>query len=95
MVAADGGFQHVGQFRVGQVSVKYGNKKVAGTILQGSTAQVSLVSDLTLREGRLYTDDEDHRAAHIVILGYDTWDQLFNGQPSVLDYSSYGIYLFH
>ena len=83
VVAADGGFQHVGQFRVGQVSVKYGNKKVAGTILQGSTAQVSLVSDLTLREGRLYTDDEDHRAAHIVILGYDTWDQLFNGQPAV------------
>ena len=83
VAAADGGFQHVGQFRVGQVSVKYGNKKVAGTILQGSTAQVSMVTDLTLREGRLYTDDEDHRAAHVIILGHDTWEQLFGDQPAV------------
>src|SRR5215475_8014460 len=30
VVAADGGFQHVGQFRVGAVSVKYQGKKVAG-----------------------------------------------------------------
>ncbi len=37
VVAADGGFQHVGQFRVGDVSVKYNGKKVAGTHLQGST----------------------------------------------------------
>jgi hypothetical protein len=49
VVAADGGFQHVGQFRVGDVSVKYNGKKVAGTILQGPPAALSLVSsDLTL-----------------------------------------------
>ena len=41
VVAADGGFQHVGQFHVGEVSVKYEDKKVAGTILQGSTAQLT------------------------------------------------------
>ena len=41
VVAADGGYQHVeSQFRVGDVSVKYNGKKIAGTILQGSTAQV-------------------------------------------------------
>jgi len=41
VVAADGGIQHVkSQFRVGDVSVKYNGKKIAGTILQGSTAQV-------------------------------------------------------
>src|SRR5208337_2874871 len=56
VAAADGGFQHVGQFRVGAVSVKYEGKKVAGTILQGSTAELSLVSDITLLQGRLYTD---------------------------------------
>ena len=83
VAAADGGFQHVGQFRVGAVSVKYEGKKVAGTILQGSTAQISLVSDITLREGRLYTDDEDKRAAHVVLLGHDTWEQLFGDQPAV------------
>src|SRR5580692_12990260 len=48
VVAADGGYQHVGQFRVGQISVRYQGKKVAGTILQGDTAEVSDVNDLTL-----------------------------------------------
>jgi putative ABC transport system permease protein len=47
VVAADGGLQHVGQFRVGAVSVKYNSKKVAGTILTGSTAEVGDVNDLT------------------------------------------------
>ena len=36
VVAADGGYQHVkSQFRVGDVSVKYNGKKIAGTILPG------------------------------------------------------------
>ncbi|MFZ0746780.1 MAG: ABC transporter permease [Terracidiphilus sp.] len=83
VVAADGGYQHVGQFRVGQVSVKYGKMKVAGTILQGSTAEVGDVTDLTLLQGRLFTDDEDHRAAHVCVLGHDTWEQLFGDQQAV------------
>ena len=83
VAAADGGYQHVGQFRVGQVSVKYQGKKVAGTILQGSTTSLADVSDLTFREGRLYTDQEDKRGAHVVILGYDSWQQLFGDQSAV------------
>jgi putative ABC transport system permease protein len=83
VAAADGGYQHVGQFRVGQVSVKYQGKKVAGTILQGSTTSIADVTDLTFREGRLYTDGEDKRGAHVVILGYDTWQQLFGDTPAV------------
>ncbi len=83
VVAADGGFQHTGQFRVGQVSVRYQGKKVAGTILQGDSAQVSDVNDLTLREGRMYTEDEDQRGAHVIILGHDTWEQLFGDQSAV------------
>jgi putative ABC transport system permease protein len=83
VTAADGGYQHVGQFRVGQVSVRYGGKKVAGTILQGSTSAIADVSDLTLREGRVYTDDEDKRGAHVVLLGYDTWEQLFGSANAV------------
>jgi putative ABC transport system permease protein len=84
VVAADGGYQHVkAQFRVGDVAVKYNGKKVAGTILQGSTAEVSEVSDFTLLEGRMFTDEEDQRGAHVVVLGHDTWDELFGGQPAV------------
>jgi putative ABC transport system permease protein len=83
VVAADGGFQHVGQFRVGAVSVKYNGKKVAGTRLQGSTVQISQVTDLNFREGRLFTDEEDQRASHVCVLGYDTWQQLFGDQVAV------------
>ena len=83
-VAADGGHQHVkAQFRVGDVAVKYNGKKVAGTILQGSTADVALVSDFTFIQGRLFTDDEDQRASHVVVLGHDTWQELFGDQNAI------------
>jgi putative ABC transport system permease protein len=78
VVAADGGYQHVkAQFRVGDVSVKYNGKKVAETILQGSTAEIGEVTDLTLLQGRLFTDEEDQRAAHVVVIGHDTAEELF------------------
>jgi putative ABC transport system permease protein len=84
VVAADGGLQHVKpQFRVGDVAVKYNGKKVAGTILWGSTTAVAQVSDLTFLQGRLFTDAENDRAAHVCVLGHDTWDQLFGDQPAV------------
>jgi putative ABC transport system permease protein len=83
VVAADGGFQHVGQFRVGAVSVKYNGKKVAGTRLQGSTVQIAQVTDLNFREGRLFTDEEDQRASHVCVLGYDTWKELFGDENAV------------
>ncbi|HWA96120.1 MAG TPA: ABC transporter permease [Terracidiphilus sp.] len=84
VVAADGSYQHVkAQFRVGDVSVKYNGKKVAGSILQGSTAEISEVSDLTLLQGRMFTDDEDHRAAHVCVLGHDTWQELFGDQNAI------------
>ncbi|HKF49050.1 MAG TPA: ABC transporter permease [Terracidiphilus sp.] len=83
VVAADGGIQHVGQFRVGAVDVKYNGKKVGGTMLQGDTAQVTLVADLTMLQGRMFTDEEDKRGAHVCILGHDTWEQLFGSENAI------------
>jgi putative ABC transport system permease protein len=83
VVAADGGFQHVGQFRVGAVSVKYQGKKVAGTLLQGSTPEVAQVTDLIFLEGRLFTDQEDQRGSHVVVLGHDTWEELFGTESAI------------
>jgi putative ABC transport system permease protein len=84
VIAADGGIQHVKTpFRVGDVDVKYNGNKVAGTILGGDTAEVSDVNDLTLLEGRVWTDEEDARGAHVVVLGHDTWEELFGDQPAV------------
>jgi putative ABC transport system permease protein len=83
VVAADGAYQHTGQFRVGAVSVKYNGKKVAGTILTGSGGAVSVINDLTLLQGRMYTDDEDQRASHVCVLGHDTWEELFGEQNAI------------
>jgi putative ABC transport system permease protein len=84
VVAADGSLQHVkSMFRVGDVAVKYNGKKVAGTILSGATAQTAIVYDLTLIEGRMYTDGEDQRHEHVVVLGHDTWEDLFGNEPAV------------
>jgi putative ABC transport system permease protein len=43
---------------------------------------VSDVNDLTLLEGRVWTDEEDARAAHVVVLGHDTWEELFGDEPA-------------
>ena len=84
VVAADGGFQHVkAQFRVGDVAVKYNGKKIAGTIVQGSTSQVGSVTDLVFLQGRLWNDAEDQRAEHVVVLGHDTWEELFGEQYAI------------
>ncbi len=83
VVAADGAIQHVGMFRVGAVSVKYNGKKVAGTILTGSTSAVSIISEFTMMEGRMYTDEEDKRGAHVCVLGHDTWEELFGDQNAL------------
>ena len=84
VVASDGGLQHVkSQFRVGDVAVKYNGKKVSGTILQGATAQVSIVYDLTMVEGRMWTDQEDARHDHVCVLGHDTWEDLFGVESAI------------
>jgi putative ABC transport system permease protein len=84
VVAADGGHQHVKPlFRVGDVAVKYNGKKVAGTILQGSTTEIAEVTDLVFTEGRLWTDAEDDRAAHVVVLGHDTAEELFGTEDPI------------
>jgi putative ABC transport system permease protein len=84
VVAADGGYQHVKpQFRVGDVAVKYNGKKVAGTILQGSTSEVGDVTDLVFTAGRLFTDEEDHRGAHVCVLGHDTAEELFGNEDPI------------
>src|SRR5271170_92136 len=70
-------------FRVGDVSVKYNGKKVAGAILESHTSQIAITRDLVLQEGRIFTDEEDKRHAKVVVLAHDTWENLFGDQPAV------------
>jgi len=84
VVAADGAFQHVKpMFRVGDVSVRYNGKKVAGSILQGATSEIADVSNFTMLEGRIFTDEEDQQGAHVCVIGHDTWEELFGSEPAL------------
>jgi putative ABC transport system permease protein len=78
VVAVDGTYQHVNQqFHVGDVDVKYNGKKVSGAFLAGSTAELETVSELTMKEGRFWTDAEDQRHAHVCVVAHDTAEELF------------------
>jgi putative ABC transport system permease protein len=61
----------------GTVSVKFGTKKMEGTVLEGDTASVKDVYSLDMKEGRFFTDSDVERAANVVVLGNDTADELF------------------
>jgi putative ABC transport system permease protein len=61
----------------GTVAVKYGVKKMEGTVLEGDTASVKDVYELDLKDGRFFTDGDVERAANVVVLGNDTADTLF------------------
>jgi putative ABC transport system permease protein len=83
-VTTDASVRYTKQFGVGDVSIKYQGRKVAGAILQGNTAQVAEVSNLVLLSGLIFTDEEDQRHAHVCVLGYDTADKLFaNGENPI------------
>jgi putative ABC transport system permease protein len=84
VVAVDGGVRHANPvFQAGVIGVKYGNKKAQGVMLQGDTTSVKDVADLSLLEGRVYTENEAERRADVVILGYDTAQQLFGGDSAL------------
>jgi putative ABC transport system permease protein len=79
VAAADAGVTYTKAFSVGEVSVKYEGRKVAGSILEGHTSQVSDVTNTTLQEGRFFTDGEDERHAKVCVIGHETADELFSG----------------
>jgi putative ABC transport system permease protein len=61
----------------GSVSVKYGTKKMEGTMLEGDTSGVKDVYDLNIKDGRFFSDGDVERAANVVVLGSDTAEGLF------------------
>src|SRR5580692_7756790 len=62
---------------VGTFAVKYGDKKVKNTILEGDTASVKDVYDLPMASGRWFTESDDERRATVIVLGHDTAEELF------------------
>jgi putative ABC transport system permease protein len=69
--------------RLGSFSLKYKNRKVTNSILQGDSEQQPMVYDLDLTQGRFFTEQEEQRRADVVVLGHDAAQELF-GQESAL-----------
>jgi putative ABC transport system permease protein len=67
----------------GTVAVKYGTKKMEGTLLEGDTAGVKEVYDLDMKDGRFFTDADTERSSNVVVLGNDTADNLFGTENPV------------
>ncbi|HWR14046.1 MAG TPA: ABC transporter permease [Terriglobales bacterium] len=64
-------------FGTGTYVVKYGGRKVKNTILEGDTATARYVYDLPVKEGRWFDEVDDERRANVIVLGYDTAEELF------------------
>jgi putative ABC transport system permease protein len=65
---------------IGSYAVKYQDKKVKNTILEGDTASVKDVFDLPMASGRWFTEVDDQHRSAVVVLGYDTAQELFGNQ---------------
>ena len=68
---------------LGSTSIKGNGRKMANTTLEGDVPEVQQVHDLNLLTGRFFTDNDQERAANVVVLGYDTADELFSVDQAV------------
>src|SRR5579872_2524318 len=68
------------EFGVGTYSVKYRDKKVKNTILEGDMATAKDVFDLPMASGRWFSDVDDEHHSPVVVICYDTQQELFGEQ---------------
>ncbi len=65
---------------VGNVSVKYKNRKIQHTILEGDTVTEPEIDSVDIPVGRFFSKYEQDQHSDVVILGHDTADELFRGE---------------
>ncbi|HEX4783045.1 MAG TPA: ABC transporter permease [Candidatus Sulfotelmatobacter sp.] len=65
---------------VGSYAVKYQDKKVRNTIIEGDMASAKDVFDLPMESGRWFSDFDDEHHSPVVVVCYDTRHELFGDQ---------------
>ncbi|HUB18535.1 MAG TPA: ABC transporter permease [Acidobacteriaceae bacterium] len=81
VIAVNCGRQYANwQIGVGYVAVRYKDKKIQNTVLEGDQPSFALVDDVQFQEGRPFTEDEEFRAANVTDIGHDTAEQLFGSE---------------
>ncbi len=69
--------------RSGVTAIRAGSKSMQNTIITGDTPEHKDVQDLNIIDGRFFNEGDQERAAKVTVLGYDTAEELFNGQSAV------------
>jgi putative ABC transport system permease protein len=65
---------------IGTYAVKYEDKKVKNTILEGDMASAKDVFDVPMGTGRWFSDFDDEHHSPVVVVGYETQHELFGDQ---------------
>jgi len=65
---------------VGTYAVKYQDRKVKNTILEGDMAEAKDVFDLPMATGRWFSDFDDEHHSAVVVICYETQQELFGDQ---------------
>jgi putative ABC transport system permease protein len=68
---------------VGITAIKGGGKSMQSTELEGDSPALKDVQTLDVRTGRFFDEGDQSRAANVVVLGYDTADELFGVDNAV------------
>jgi putative ABC transport system permease protein len=68
---------------VGSYAVKYQDRKVKNTILEGDTPSAKDVFDLPMASGRWFSEVDDQHRSPVVVLCYDTAQELFGNQDAL------------
>lgn len=70
-------------FGAGSTAVKYGKLKSENVSLEGTTAENASVYDLTMTQGRYFSQREMDYSSNVAVLGHDTAEDLFGGQSAI------------
>jgi putative ABC transport system permease protein len=73
-----------GGFGAGSYALRYRNRTVAGTIIEGVTADYEDVFNLDLRGGRWINETDHRHRSNVLVMGYDTAETLFPNVDSAL-----------
>lgn len=70
------------QFGTGTYVVKYNGRRAKNTILEGDTYSAADVFDYKPELGRWFTPSEQEARSSVIVIGFDTWQELFgNSDP--------------
>jgi len=64
-------------------TLRYGRAKYARAILKGVSGNYPAVTTVALREGRFFSDSDDHHRRDVLVIGTDVADALFPHKASI------------